>query len=293
MRSRPGSAPSSSTYGRAGGGAITVSPTPGPCTASSSRAVSRTERLTQSSTLRPLSVRNGPSVIRPCDGFSPTSPQHDAGMRIEPPPSVAWAIGTMPDRDRGRRAAARPARARARCSTGCASARRRGLGHGHAAQLRAVRPAERDETRRHGSAPRASCRPARSAAPPQGAVAVRHRLPGVVGGQILQQERHAAERTVGQVAAVGDLAGVVEPADDHGVERTVEPLDALDRRLGQLDRFRVAALHELGLGGGVEPLGLVGERGHAESPSTTHSAAPPSASSADRCLRRRALARVR
>ncbi len=35
MRSRPGSAPTSSAYGRAGGGAITVSPTPGPRIASS------------------------------------------------------------------------------------------------------------------------------------------------------------------------------------------------------------------------------------------------------------------
>ena len=42
-------------------------------------------------------MRNGPSVILPCDVLSPTSPQHDAGMRIEPPPSEAWAIGTMPD----------------------------------------------------------------------------------------------------------------------------------------------------------------------------------------------------
>ncbi len=54
------------------------------------------ERLTHSSTLRFDSSRTGPSVIRPWVGFSPTSPQHDAGMRIEPPPSLAWAIGTSP-----------------------------------------------------------------------------------------------------------------------------------------------------------------------------------------------------
>jgi hypothetical protein len=29
--------------------------------------------------------------------FSPTSPQHDAGMRIDPPPSLACPIETMPD----------------------------------------------------------------------------------------------------------------------------------------------------------------------------------------------------
>ena len=28
--------------------------------------------------------------------FSPTRPQHDAGIRIEPPPSAAWASGSMP-----------------------------------------------------------------------------------------------------------------------------------------------------------------------------------------------------
>jgi hypothetical protein len=29
-------------------------------------------------------------------GFRPTRPLHDAGMRIEPPPSLAWATGAMP-----------------------------------------------------------------------------------------------------------------------------------------------------------------------------------------------------
>jgi hypothetical protein len=28
--------------------------------------------------------------------LSPTSPQQEAGIRIEPPPSLAWATGTMP-----------------------------------------------------------------------------------------------------------------------------------------------------------------------------------------------------
>ena len=34
--------------------------------------------------------------MRPRLGLSPTRPQHDAGMRIDPPPSLAWASGTMP-----------------------------------------------------------------------------------------------------------------------------------------------------------------------------------------------------
>ena len=35
--------------------------------------------------------------MRPRDGLSPTSPHSDAGMRIDPPPSPAWAMGTIPD----------------------------------------------------------------------------------------------------------------------------------------------------------------------------------------------------
>ncbi len=58
--------------------------------------MSRTVRLTHSSTDSAVSSRIGPSEIRPWLGFRPTSPQHDAGMRIEPPPSLACANGTMP-----------------------------------------------------------------------------------------------------------------------------------------------------------------------------------------------------
>ena len=34
--------------------------------------------------------------MRPRVGFSPTRPVHDAGIRIDPPPSLPWASGTMP-----------------------------------------------------------------------------------------------------------------------------------------------------------------------------------------------------
>src|SRR3954468_15479117 len=33
---------------------------------------------------------------RPLDGFSPTNPLQEAGIRIDPPPSLACAIGTTP-----------------------------------------------------------------------------------------------------------------------------------------------------------------------------------------------------
>ena len=61
---------------------------------------------------------------RPRDGLSPNSPHAaDAGMRIDPPPSLPCAIGTMPDGHRRRRAAARPARRTATGRAGCASHR--------------------------------------------------------------------------------------------------------------------------------------------------------------------------
>ena len=39
---------------------------------------------------------SGASEMRLRWGLSPTRPQQAAGMRVEPPPSLAWAMGTMP-----------------------------------------------------------------------------------------------------------------------------------------------------------------------------------------------------
>ena len=39
------------------------------------------------------SPRSGPTGLRPREGFNPNRPQFEAGMRMLPPPSVAWAIG--------------------------------------------------------------------------------------------------------------------------------------------------------------------------------------------------------
>src|ERR1700758_4021113 len=41
------------------------------------------------------SPRSGPSGLRARVGFIPNTPQAEAGMRIEPPPSLACATGTM------------------------------------------------------------------------------------------------------------------------------------------------------------------------------------------------------
>src|ERR1700690_3327176 len=41
------------------------------------------------------SPRAGPSGLRARVGFRPNTPDAEAGMRIEPPPSLAWATGRM------------------------------------------------------------------------------------------------------------------------------------------------------------------------------------------------------
>src|SRR5688500_9185375 len=38
----------------------------------------------------------GPAGVRARVGLSPNSPQHEAGIRMDPPPSVACATGTIP-----------------------------------------------------------------------------------------------------------------------------------------------------------------------------------------------------
>src|SRR5215468_5935234 len=70
----------------------------GPALTSSSAAASRTLRVTTNSTEKPLqrSPSAGPKELRPRVGLSPTRPHMLAGPRIEPPPSLAWATGTIP-----------------------------------------------------------------------------------------------------------------------------------------------------------------------------------------------------
>src|ERR1700682_1968500 len=60
-------------------------------------AVSRTVRLRPASTRRDhAGVPKFPGSKRPRDAFNPKRPQCEAGMRIEPPPSVPWARGKTP-----------------------------------------------------------------------------------------------------------------------------------------------------------------------------------------------------
>src|SRR5690349_15651018 len=96
--SRPGSRPTSSANALTGGAAKYGAPVSGPHVASRNAALSRTLRVMTCSVLIPdqPSPRSGPCGLRARVGLRPTRPQHDAGMRIDPPPSEACAAGTMP-----------------------------------------------------------------------------------------------------------------------------------------------------------------------------------------------------
>ena len=97
IRRRPGSDPTSAPKGLEGGPAQYGSPGAGPAATSSMAALSRTLRLTTWSVWNPhhASPSSGASDSRARVGFSPTTPQHAAGERIDPPPSLAWAAGIM------------------------------------------------------------------------------------------------------------------------------------------------------------------------------------------------------
>src|SRR5215468_3674162 len=99
MRSRPGSAPTSSRNGRAGGGAQYGSPRSGPDVASSSAALSLTVRVSACSAAAPAATSpySGPSGLRARVGLSANNPHAEAGYRSEPPRSLPWANGTIPD----------------------------------------------------------------------------------------------------------------------------------------------------------------------------------------------------
>ena len=70
----------------------------GPDVTSRSAALSRTLRVTTNSAESPLqrSPNPGPKEFRARVGFRPTMAHMLAGPRIEPPPSLAFAAGTMP-----------------------------------------------------------------------------------------------------------------------------------------------------------------------------------------------------
>src|SRR5687768_16999414 len=64
--------------------------------ASSTAAASRTVRHRANSLMLRMVASPKGNATRPRDGLSPTRPHQAAGIRIDPAPSLPWAIGTSP-----------------------------------------------------------------------------------------------------------------------------------------------------------------------------------------------------
>ena len=108
-------------------------------------AVSATVRVSTPSQARNESPRSGPRETRPRLGLSPTSPQQAAGMRIEPPPSLPCASGTIPAATAAAEPPEEPPGVRSRSHglrVGAGVAR---LGRRQDPELRQVRRADDDE----------------------------------------------------------------------------------------------------------------------------------------------------
>ena len=173
---------------------------------------------------------NGALETRPREGLSPKSPQHDAGMRIEPPPSVACAAGTSP--------AASAAAAPPLEPPGV-----RSVFHGFR-----VAPLSSDSV--NATVPNSGVFVLPTMTKPASRIrrtTARVEVRDVVGvgargvgradpggrGEVLDADRDAAKRSLGRrrVASMpGGLERLVGDDGDEGVEGRIEPLDALERR---------------------------------------------------------------
>ena len=249
MRSGSSSAPTSSRYGRRGAGAMNGSPGSPPAVASSRAAESRTEIV------RACSERMPPRRARPWSrrgeevrmrvGFRPNTPQQAAGTRIDPPLSLPLAIGAMRSRDGGGGPAAGAAGHAVQVPRVVGGPVQLGLGGGLHAELGQVGLGAGDEA-------------GGLVAPGDLAVGVGHvvgevpaatrgHLAGVSGtAAVLEQERHAAEGTVGEVAG-GHPRGLLLHGADDGVDLRVDRLDATEGRLQQLEGADFARPDHLGL----------------------------------------------
>ena len=194
---------------------------------SSSAAASSTVRVSGPLVEKPSSPPYGAGETRPRAGLIPNRPQHEAGIRIEPPPSLPVRGGREPGRDRRRGAAARPARRAATCPTGC------GTAPFSSDSVTAVIPSSGVFVLPITTKP-GVLEPAHD-----GGVEVGHVVGERARGerrpdpgrlvQVLDRQRHAAERAVGQLAG-SSRERLVRADGDEGVQLRVEPLDPLRGR---------------------------------------------------------------
>ena len=168
IRKRPTGAPTSSTYGRAGGGAVYGSPGPMPATASSTRrGVAHGARQHELVGQRaPVLAEVGPERRAGARRLQPDDAAHRRGEADRAAHVVAVRDRHEPGRDRRRRPAARAAGAARRGPTDCASRRTRAVRSCSSSRARACSSCRRTRTPRRGSAPRATCRRVRSSARP-------------------------------------------------------------------------------------------------------------------------------
>ena len=134
-------------------------------------------------------------------GFRPTRPLWLAGIRIEPPPSLAWATGTIPAATAAAEPPLEPPVERSRSQGLRVGAVGAGLGRRQDPELRGVGLADRDEAGVAEALRRGRCRPAARKSASLSACMPRCRgCPAKAGAEVLEQERHALEGAVGQLA---------------------------------------------------------------------------------------------
>ena len=176
------------------------------------------------------SPRSGPSGLRARVGFKPNTPEAEAGIRIEPPPSLACATGRM---RAATAAAAPPDDPPEECS------RFQGLrvGPNRRDSVVGIRPNSGLELLPKIETPvsrkRCASVPLWSATKSFRTRGARGRARALQKIEILQQERHAGEGTVGQAAL--DLAfGIVVMLDDDRVDLRIDLRGAGD---GLVEQF--------------------------------------------------------
>ena len=164
-------------------------------------------------------------------------------MRIEPPPSLAWAIGNMPGGDRGRGAAAGAARRAARVPGVAADAVAR-------FSATVITPNSGVLVRPQRTKPAAASAPTTSSLSSLGALgraagAERHR-PAGNGREVLDRDRDAEERRVLASARRRSASPAAARASSSLRQMTafssrVEPVDLGEARVEQLDSRELAA----------------------------------------------------
>ena len=184
---------------------------------------------------RPSSDGNGAVEIRPRAGLSPKTPQQEAGILIEPPPSVPCASGRRPAASAAAAPPLDPPGVRLGVPGISGVPVQLRFRERDRPELRGVRLAEDDE--------------AGLAQPPDdGGIEVRN----VVGeraarvrradvlrrGQVLDRDRDATERGVAPRSVGGSriLERLFATHGDEGVQLGIEPFDPIEVELGELER---------------------------------------------------------